>query len=126
MASDVRIDKWLWAVRFFKTRSEATNACKKGRVIIDDIQVKPSRIIKENENVVVKKNPVTYTLQVIKKIEKRVGAKIAITCYKDLTPEKETDKLKHKKNNSFFYEGKGRPTKKERRMIDKIKKSGSI
>jgi len=119
--SEVRIDKWLWAVRIFKTRSQATEACRKGRVIIDGIQVKPSRIVKPDEVLFVKKLPVIYSYRVKGIIEKRVSATLATINYEELTPEEELAKLKM--NESVFVKrdkGAGRPTKKERRIIDKI------
>jgi len=120
-AHEVRIDKWLWAIRVFKTRSQATEACKRGRVIIDDIQVKPSRIVKLGDEVFVKKPPVIYSYRIIGIIEKRVSAQLAVKNYEELTPDEELSKLKV--NETIFVKrdrGAGRPTKKERRLIDKI------
>ena len=76
MSSEARIDKWLWAVRIFKTRTIAAEACKKGRVSVNGAQVKPSRMVKEGEVVQVRKPPVTYSFKVLQAIEKRVGAKL--------------------------------------------------
>ena len=118
---EVRIDKWLWAVRIYKTRSQGAEACKKGRVIIDNVQVKPSRNIKIGEVLFVRKLPVVYSFKVTGLIEKRVSASLAINHYKELTPEEELDKLKI--NETIFVKrdrGAGRPTKRERRLIDKI------
>ena len=120
--AEVRIDKWLWAVRLYKTRSLATEACKKGRVLIDNIQVKPSRMVKEGEEVVVRKLPAIYTFKIVKAIEKRVSAKLAAEAYHNLTPEEELAKLTAI-NETFFVKrdrGTGRPTKKERRLLDKL------
>lgn len=121
--NSIRIDKWLWAVRLFKTRSIATEECKKGRVLINDIQVKPSRTLKIDEIVMVRKLPVIYSFRVKRLIEKRVSAKIAVECYENLTSEEEIQKLEVTKDAFFIRreKGAGRPTKKERRLIDKYK-----
>ena len=119
----VRIDKWLWAVRIYKTRSMATVACKKGRIMINDTQVKPSRIVKSGEIVMVRILPVVYTLKVVKSIDKRVAAKIAVECYENLTPDEELQKIMAA-NDTFFVKrdkGLGRPTKKERRLLDDLR-----
>jgi ribosome-associated heat shock protein Hsp15 len=89
----VRIDKYLWAVRLYKTRSIASEECRKGRIIIKDIPVKPSRIISVDEIILVKKPPVNYTCRVIEPIENRVSAKIAGQFVEDLTPDTEKAKL---------------------------------
>ncbi|HOW08417.1 MAG TPA: RNA-binding S4 domain-containing protein [Bacteroidales bacterium] len=116
----VRIDKFLWSVRIYKTRTIATEACKKGRIIINDIQVKPSRIISAGEIIVVKKPPVSFTFRVIEPVENRVGAKLAGNYVEDLTPEEEKQKLEFKNAGFSGYreKGTGRPTKKERRDLD--------
>lgn len=125
MAKDkeVRIDKWLWSVRVFKTRSQATEACKKGRVLIDDQPVKAARIVKENEIIHVKIPPITKQFKVIALLSKRVGAKLVPDYMEDLTPEEEMKKLDLMKTDTFGRRprGAGRPTKKERRIIDKLK-----
>ena len=120
---EVRIDKWLWSVRIFKTRNQATEACKKGKVLINDNPVKPSRIIKINEVVKVKKLPVIYSYKVIGLLSKRVSAKLSIEYVKDITPDEELLKLQMIDDSGFFIsdKGTGRPTKKERRTIDKIR-----
>ena len=78
---EARIDKWLWAARIFKTRSIAADACKNGRVTINNVNVKPSRPVKEGEVVAVRKPPVTYSFKVLKAIEMRVGAKLLPEIY---------------------------------------------
>lgn len=120
MESQVRIDKWLWAVRFFKTRSSATEACKKGRVIIGGIQVKPSRMIKAGEMIRIRKPPVTYSYKVLQLSEKRMGAKLVSDFVLDMTPESELQILEIQKNMTWLKRdpGTGRPTKKERRDLD--------
>jgi ribosome-associated heat shock protein Hsp15 len=121
---NVRIDKFLWSVRLYKTRSIASDECRKGRIMIKDIPVKPSRIISKDEIIIVKKPPVSYTYRVIEPIENRVSAKIADQFIEDLTPEAEKFKMDLSKSGGtiFRQRGTGRPTKKERRLIDKFHK----
>ncbi len=120
----IRIDKFLWAVRLYKTRSIASDECRKGRIIIREVQVKPSRIILSDEIILVKKPPVNHTFRVIEPIENRVSAKIAGQFIEDLTPEAEKAKLVISKSGGTGQRqrGTGRPTKKERRLIDKFQK----
>jgi ribosome-associated heat shock protein Hsp15 len=121
---DIRIDKYLWAVRVFKTRSQATDACRRGRVIMDEIQVKPSRVVKEGDVIHVKRNPVVYSYRVKKLLGKRLSAKLIVDYVENITPEEELKKLEVKE--TFFVRrdrGTGRPTKKERRIIDKLRRS---
>lgn len=121
MTQNVRIDKYLWAVRVFKTRNLATEECKKAHVIINDIAVKPSRIVKQGETILVKFPPIIRSFLVVDLIEKRVSAAIAKTFVTETTPESEFEKLKMAHNNFVQRNrGTGRPTKKERRLIDKI------
>lgn len=118
----VRIDKWLWAVRIFKTRNLATEACKKGKIIIDGQPVKPSRVVKSNDVVNVKKPPVLYSYKVKGLLGKRLSARLVQEYCENITPESELEKLKVRER--FFVvrdRGAGRPTKKERRVIDKFK-----
>jgi ribosome-associated heat shock protein Hsp15 len=119
----IRIDKFLWSVRIYKTRSIASDECRKGRIIINDIQVKPSRTVLKNEIIIVKKPPVIYTYKVIEPIENRVSAKLVEQFIGDLTSEEEKSKLDNRQAGGIIYrdKGTGRPTKKERRLIDKIK-----
>jgi len=119
----VRIDKFLWSVRLYKTRSIASDECRKGRIIINNIQVKPSRIIAKNEIIIVKKPPVIYTYKVIEPVENRVSAKLVELFVEDLTTEEEKAKLDIRQSVETGYrdKGSGRPTKKERRVIDKLK-----
>jgi len=124
MDNSVRIDKWLWAVRAFKTRSMAAEACRSGKITVDGQPVKPSREIKINDTVQIFVHPqFTRTLVVLENLNNRVSAKIVSSYAKDITPEEEFQKLK--KYNEIIWEkrdrGIGRPTKKERRMIDKMK-----
>jgi len=117
----VRFDKWLWAVRIYKTRSMAAAACRKGKVIIDNMTVKPSRNVSLDEIINVKKPPVIFTYKIKRLPLKRLSAKLAKECFEDLTPQEEFDRLKVKELPGFGYRkrGDGRPTKKERRIIDK-------
>jgi ribosome-associated heat shock protein Hsp15 len=120
---DIRIDKFLWSVRIYKTRSIASDECRKGRIIINDIQVKPSRTVLKNEIIIVKKPPVIYSYKVIEPIENRVSAKLVEQFIEDLTTEAEKAKLIISKATGVIYrdKGTGRPTKKERRQIDRVK-----
>lgn len=124
----VRIDKWLWSVRIFKSRTIATDACKSGKVKINGETVKPSYLLAEGEIVWVRKEGFHFQYRAIQLIEKRVGAPIAVGCYEDITPEAEK-----KKYEEWFLggtpvvekreRGMGRPTKKERREMDDYKSS---
>jgi ribosome-associated heat shock protein Hsp15 len=120
--SSVRIDKFLWSVRIYKTRSIASDECRKGRITINNIQVKPSRVIQKNEIITVKKPPVIFTYRVIDPIENRVGAKLVSQFVEDITSDEERAKLDIKQSMAIGRrdKGTGRPTKKERRVIDKL------
>ena len=122
MADEVRIDKYLWAIRAFKTRTEAADACKGGKVKVAGVNAKPSRDVKEGEVIMVRKGAVTYTYQVLRPTENRVGAKLVPEFALDLTPDSEKEKL-HAPVETFFVtrdRGAGRPTKKERREIEEL------
>jgi len=122
MDEPVRIDKWLWAVRLFKTRTLATEECKKGRITIDGISVKPSRVPKIGDIIKVRKNPITYTYKVVELTGKRVGAKLVHEFMIDLTPPEELKILENRQQMSSFDRdrGTGRPTKKDRRDLDRF------
>lgn len=117
-----RIDKWLWAVRIFKTRTIAAEACKKGRVYIDNITVKPSRMIRIGDIVQVKKPPVTYSFKVIDISQKRMGAKLVPEFMENITPPEEYEILEMNKISGFVdrQRGTGRPTKKDRRNMEQF------
>jgi ribosome-associated heat shock protein Hsp15 len=117
----VRIDKWLWAVRIYKTRSQAAEACKKGRIIINGIEVKPSREVKVGDTVFIRKLPLIYTIRIKGVLEHRIPANRVKDYVDDLTSTEELEKLKLK-DMAFFKRdrGTGRPTKKERRLLDNI------
>lgn len=116
----VRIDKWLWAVRLFKTRTLATDACRGGKVLVNNAAVKPSKEVKEGDVVQVRQGVFTKTVKVIGILSNRVSAKLVINFLEDLTPPEEYEKLNSKKDDFFVKRerGKGRPTKKDRRDID--------
>ncbi len=119
-----RIDKWLWCVRIFKTRNKATAACKKGKIKIKGQEVKPSREVKIGDVIFIDLKKFTKTVKVIALLNNRVSAKLVPDYMIDMTPEKEYNKLKAIKETNYEYRqrGLGRPTKKERRMIEKLKK----
>ena len=119
----IRIDKFLWATRIFKTRSLASDACRKGRIMVNNMQAKPSGIITANDTIIVKKLPVVYTYSVIEPVENRVSAKIVHLYINDITTEEEKAKLLNRELSEFGFrnKGAGRPTKKERRHIDRLK-----
>ena len=116
----VRIDKWLWAVRIFKTRTIAAEACKKGRVVVDNVSVKPSRMIRIGDVVHVKKPPITFSFEVVALSEKRMGAKLEPNFMKNVTSAKEYELMELNKLSGFIdrQRGTGRPTKKERRDLE--------
>ena len=115
-----RIDKWLWAARIFKTRSIAADACKNGRVVVNNANAKPSRPLKVGEVVNVRKPPVTYSFKVLKCIEQRVGAKLVPEIYENITDPKQYELLEMSRISGFIdrQRGTGRPTKKDRRAMD--------
>ena len=117
-----RIDKWLWAVRIYKTRSIATQACAGGKVKIDGNTVKASRMVRKGDIIQVRKRVIKYEYKVLKIAEKRMGAKLVADYLKDITPKEELIKLEstHKQPIHTRERGKGRPTKKERRVMDKL------
>lgn len=120
----VRIDKWLWSIRIFKSRTLSTKNCEQGRVKIDDETVKASYKLVVGQTVVVRVNHMKKTLKVLRLIEKRVGADIAATCYEDISPEEDKIDFSKVKSsvlvpNAYRQKGDGRPTKRDRRDIDK-------
>lgn len=125
MLEKVRVDKWLWSVRIFKSRTLATDACKSGKIRVDGDPAKPSALIERGQTVQVKKNGFNFEFKVVDLIQKRVGAPIAQTCYEDLTPAEELNKFQEwfvgKAASERRERGAGRPTKRERRDIDRFK-----
>lgn len=122
MAEVVRIDKYLWAIRAFKTRTDAADACKGGKVKVAGVNAKPSKEVKEGEIIQVHKGPVVYTYKVIQPTEHRVGASLVPQFAENLTPQEELDKLKAPVETFFVTRerGAGRPTKKDRREMEKL------
>ena len=120
---NTRIDKWLWAVRIFKTRAQATKACAGGKVKIDGTAIKASRKIQLGETLLVRKGVIKYMYKVLKIAEKRMGAKLIIDFVEDLTSDDERAKLRssHKQPLQTRAKGQGRPTKKERRIMDVLR-----
>ena len=117
---EARIDKWLWAARIFKTRTLAADACKNGRVTIEGVNEKPSRMVKVGETVSVRKPPITYSFRILKTIEQRVGAKLLPEIYENVTAPEQYELLEMTRISGFVdrARGTGRPTKKDRRSLD--------
>lgn len=122
MANEVRVDKWLWATRIFKTRTIATDACKKGRVSIAGVNVKPSRTLKVGEIINVRKPPVTYSFRVKALAENRMGAKLVPEYLENVTTPDQYELLEMVKISGFVnrQKGLGRPTKKDGRELSRF------
>lgn len=120
--SEARIDKWMWAVRIFKTRSIAAEACKKGRISINGAQAKAARMVKPGDVVQVRKPPVTYSFKVLQPIEKRVGAKLVSEMMENVTTPDQYELLEMNRVSGFVNraKGTGRPTKKDRRELEEF------
>ena len=120
--ADTRVDKYLWAIRAFKTRTEATDACKGGKVKIGGVNAKPSKEVRPGDVLQVRKGSVTFTYRVLRPLERRVGAKLVPEYAENLTPESELEKLRAPVETFFLIRdrGAGRPTKKDRREIEEI------
>ena len=120
--SDVRLDKYLWAVRVFKTRSDAADAIRNNRVLVNNAYAKPSREVQPGDIISVKKMPVTYSYKVLELVSSRQGAKNVPQYCLNITPQEELDKLSTPRETIFVFRerGTGRPTKKERREIDAL------
>ena len=119
---EVRIDKYLWAIRVFKTRTDATDACKGGKVRVNGADTKPSKSVKVGDTIVARKGAVTYTYKVLQLIDKRQGAKLVPNYAENLTPPEELAKLRAPVETFFLKRdrGTGRPTKKDRRQMDSL------
>ncbi len=117
---EVRIDKWLWAVRIFKTRTLAAEACKKNRVMINNVSVKASRNIKVSDVIQVRKPPVIFSFKVLKLADKRMGAKLVYEFMENVTTPDQYEILELNKISGFVdrQKGAGRPTKKDRRDME--------
>lgn len=122
MADGVRIDKWLWAVRLFKTRSAAAEACKNNRVMVNGATVKPSRELRTGEVVTVRRMPVVYSFRVLELVANRQPARNVGRYIEDVTPPEELLKLEMARAGAFAVRdrGMGRPTKKDRRDIEEL------
>jgi len=120
MATEVRIDKWLWAARIFKTRTIAAEACKKGRICIAGNNLKASRIIKAGDIIEVRKPPITWSFKVLQAIDHRVGARLVTDVLENVTTPEQLEILEMSKLNGFVnrVKGTGRPTKKDRRVLE--------
>lgn len=120
--NEVRIDKWMWAVRIFKTRTIASDACKKGRVMIENVSIKPSRMIRIGDIVQVRKPPITFSFKVLDLSDKRMGAKLVPQFMENVTPPEQYEMLELNKISGFVdrQRGTGRPTKKERRDLEQF------
>ncbi|MFC5046710.1 RNA-binding S4 domain-containing protein [Aquimarina hainanensis] len=116
----MRVDKYLWCIRYFKTRSIATKACKEGKVRVNGDLIKPSREVYPMDKISVRKNQINYELIVLDTPDSRLGAKLVDIYRKDVTPEESLQKLDLLKYSKDYYrkKGTGRPTKKDRRDID--------
>jgi ribosome-associated heat shock protein Hsp15 len=123
VSEQVRIDKWLWAVRIYKTRTQAASECLKGRVLLNGITIKPSHVVRTGEIFLVRKPPVIHTFKVKEILKSRVSAQVAKNFVEDLTSDEELSKREIARMNSNFQRdpGTGRPTKRDRRNIEKIK-----
>jgi ribosome-associated heat shock protein Hsp15 len=119
---EIRIDKYLWAIRVFKTRTDATDACKGGKVKVGTVNAKPSRAVAPGEIITVRKGVATFTYRVIQLVDHRLGAKLVPDYAENLTPEEELNKLKAPVETFFVTRdrGTGRPTKKDRRALEQI------
>ena len=121
----VRIDKWLWSVRIFKSRSMAADACRTNRVRVNNQTARPSTLITPYDIIQLKKNGFNLTYKVLSLLDKRVSASLAAPCFEDLTPAEELNKYKEwfigKAGAEFREKGEGRPTKKDRREIEEFK-----
>lgn len=124
---DIRIDKYLWAVRIFKNRSLATEACRKGRIEIGGMPAKPSRIVRKNDIIHLKTPPIVRSFKVLDLLEKRQSAKIVAAYIEETTPAIEFEKLRIIREDSFSqrHKGLGRPTKKDRRQLGRLMEDDS-
>ena len=124
--NEVRVDKWMWAVRIFKTRTMAGEACGKNRIMVNNLAAKPSRMIKTGDVIQVRKPPITYSFKVLGLTENRVGAKLVPDYLENITPPEQYEILELQKISGFVdrARGTGRPTKKERRDLDEFNAFG--
>ena len=120
----IRLDKWMWLTRIYKTRSQSTQACNKNKIDVNQLPSKPSRLLNKNDIILVRKNYIEYQYKILDTPKSRISAKKISDYFEDMTLDSEKEKLiSRKKDFSLkFYrdKGTGRPTKKERRIIDKF------
>ena len=119
---ELRIDKYLWAIRVYKTRTDATDACKGGKVRVNGSDIKPSKAVKVGDVITARKGVVAYTYKVLELIDKRQGAKLVPRYAENLTPQEELDKLRAPVETFYLKRdrGAGRPTKKDRRQMEDL------
>lgn len=119
---ELRIDKYLWSIRVYKTRTDATDACKGGKVRVNGTDIKPSKGVKVGDVITARKGAVAYTYKVLELIDKRQGAKLVPRYAENLTPQEELDKLRAPVETFFLKRdrGTGRPTKKDRRQMEDL------
>ena len=119
---ELRIDKYLWSIRVYKTRTDATDACKGGKVRVNGADTKPSKAVKVGDVIVARKGAVTYTYKVLELVDKRQGARLVPRYAENLTPQEELDKLRAPVETFFLKRdrGTGRPTKKDRRQMESL------
>lgn len=119
---EVRIDKWMWATRIFKTRTVAADACKKNRIAIGGVSIKPSRMIKVGDIIEIRKPPITFSFRVLALTERRMGAKLVPEYLENITPPEQYEVLEMNKISGFVNRarGLGRPTKKDRRELEQF------
>ena len=130
MSDKVRIDKWLWSVRLYKSRTLAADACKSGKIRVNHVLAKASAVVNVGDVIDLKRKGFNFTFKVEKLIKTRVSAVLAAPCYINLTPQEELNKFKNwfvgKAGSEFREKGLGRPTKRERREIDDFKTDGFL
>jgi ribosome-associated heat shock protein Hsp15 len=122
MKGTTRVDKFLWSVRLYKTRSKATEACRSGKVKVAEKNVRPAKPISVGDTFQLKKGPITYSFKVKNLLSSRVGAKLVDDYIENITTKEELEKLEMLKHSytQFRSKGLGRPTKKDRRTIDAV------
>lgn len=119
-ATSVRVDKWLWAVRFYKTRSDATEACRAGHVKVNDVNAKPATVVRAGDTVKARNASGEHVVEVTGVLDKRAGAPVATSCYIDLTPPPIPEE--RGLVNFTRERGTGRPTKRDRRQLDRLRR----
>ena len=121
---EIRVDKWLFAVRLFKTRGQASEACRKGKIKLNDLTIKASKSIKIGDIVKVRQSPIIRSLEVINLTERRIGPKLVENFAQDITPKEELEKYHKAISNRNENKSQGRPSKKERKLINQFMELG--